>query len=259
MTLFANILQNPLDARARSDARLMNLVVNFLSKLATDEANGSVRRMLSVCTEFERIAKVVLDRAEKESQSRRKRKSAGEEGGFPTQNATSHNPHNSQMHNTSQMPRPSYMNPEMPVTGGAQSYAPSPGRQNNLNHHPANMNADAFPSLSGSQAPGYPAHTMNEGINSAQTPGLNNGGYNQDFSDILGDGGDNMAQSPGFSAPPPSFSGTEPVASIDYSAFQQPFVPQELWQMPMTLEWDWADMVNGLAFGNGTDEQQQHH
>jgi hypothetical protein len=23
-------------------------------------------------------------------------------------------------------------------------------------------------------------------------------------------------------------------------AFQQPFLPQDLWQMPMTLEWDWA-------------------
>jgi len=25
--------------------------------------------------------------------------------------------------------------------------------------------------------------------------------------------------------------------------FQHPFVPQDLWQMPMTLEWDWADMT----------------
>ena len=29
-------------------------------------------------------------------------------------------------------------------------------------------------------------------------------------------------------------------------SFQQPFVPQDLWQMPMTLEWDWADF-----FGTG--------
>jgi len=27
--------------------------------------------------------------------------------------------------------------------------------------------------------------------------------------------------------------------------FQQPFVPQDLWQMPMTLEWDWADVGMG--------------
>jgi branched-subunit amino acid transport protein len=74
VTLFANILQNPHDARARSDIKLMNLVVTFLSMLTSDEENGSVRRMLGVCSEFERIAKVVLDRADKESSSRRKRK-----------------------------------------------------------------------------------------------------------------------------------------------------------------------------------------
>lgn len=36
-------------------------------------------------------------------------------------------------------------------------------------------------------------------------------------------------------------------------AFQQPFVPQDLWQMPMTLEWDWADMTGygGIEDGMG--------
>ena len=32
-------------------------------------------------------------------------------------------------------------------------------------------------------------------------------------------------------------------------SFQQPFVPQDLWQMPMTLEWDWAE---GLGLGSLT-------
>jgi hypothetical protein len=33
-------------------------------------------------------------------------------------------------------------------------------------------------------------------------------------------------------------------------SFQQPFVPQDLWQMPMTIEWDWADMsTNFPVFG----------
>jgi hypothetical protein len=31
---------------------------------------------------------------------------------------------------------------------------------------------------------------------------------------------------------------------LNLDPFQQPFVPQDLWQMPMTLEWDWADMTN---------------
>lgn len=73
VTLFANILQNPQDSRARSDLKLMNHVVSFLSALCSEE-NGSIRRMLNVCAEFERIARVVLDKADKESSSRRKRK-----------------------------------------------------------------------------------------------------------------------------------------------------------------------------------------
>lgn len=35
------------------------------------------------------------------------------------------------------------------------------------------------------------------------------------------------------------------------NTFQQPFVPQDLWQMPMTLEWDWADMT-GISIPGGT-------
>jgi hypothetical protein len=79
VTLFANILQNPQDTRSRSDLKLMNLVVNFLSMLSNDERNGSVKRMLNVCAEFERIARIVLDKAERENASRRKRKQGDSE------------------------------------------------------------------------------------------------------------------------------------------------------------------------------------
>ena len=79
VTLFANILQNPQEPRARADLRLMNRVVSFLSMLSTEEENGGVRRMLGVCSEFERIANVVLDKAETESSSKRKRKSFQDE------------------------------------------------------------------------------------------------------------------------------------------------------------------------------------
>lgn len=74
VTLFANILQNPQDARARSDLKLMNHVVNFLTMLCSDDKNSSIRRMLNICTEFERIANIVLDKSDKDASSRRKRK-----------------------------------------------------------------------------------------------------------------------------------------------------------------------------------------
>ncbi|CAK7216291.1 hypothetical protein SCUCBS95973_002763 [Sporothrix curviconia] len=74
VTLFGNALQNPVDPRARSDTRLMSLVVTFLSMLGQEAESGGVHRMLGVCSEFERIAKVVIDKAEKEQASKRKRK-----------------------------------------------------------------------------------------------------------------------------------------------------------------------------------------
>jgi hypothetical protein len=79
VTLFANVLQNPQDARARSDIRLMHQVVSFLTSLAVDEETGGVKRMLDVCVEFERIAKIVLEKSDKESHSRRKRKNVMKE------------------------------------------------------------------------------------------------------------------------------------------------------------------------------------
>jgi hypothetical protein len=48
-------------------------------------------------------------------------------------------------------------------------------------------------------------------------------------------------------------SGNETSSPLNLNSFQQPFVPQDLWQMPMTLEWDWADMTGGQypSFENG--------
>ena len=45
-------------------------------------------------------------------------------------------------------------------------------------------------------------------------------------------------------------SGADPHSPINPQSFQQPFVPPDLWQMPMTLEWDWADLTGG-GMGDG--------
>lgn len=79
VTLFANILQNPQDIRSRSDLKLMKLVVNFLNMLNDDQGSGSVKRMCTVCAEFERIATIVLEKADREHVSRRKRKQGDSE------------------------------------------------------------------------------------------------------------------------------------------------------------------------------------
>ncbi|KAL1899897.1 hypothetical protein Sste5346_002763 [Sporothrix stenoceras] len=87
VTLFGNALQNPTDPRARSDTRLMSLVVTFLSMLGQEAESGGVHRMLGVCSEFERIAKVVIDKAEKEQSNRRKRKNQDAHEAAPAKSA----------------------------------------------------------------------------------------------------------------------------------------------------------------------------
>jgi Fungal specific transcription factor domain len=206
VTLFANILQNPQDPRARADLKLMNLVVNFLSILATDEENGSVKRMFGVCTEFERIAKVVLDKAEKEG-SKRKRKMAPEDVAkmAPSSMAQA-------------------LNGARPVT---------PGRRQSLTQVPSG-NASYIPSLSGTAtSPAYSSPTSN-GFQMPPNFGL--AGFTTDFSDMSADG------SPRFIDP--SQMPASMASPLNLGSFQQPFVPQDLWQMPMTFEWDWADMTN---------------
>lgn len=213
VTLFANILQNPNDARARSDVKLMSVVVNFLSTLVSDESNGSITRMLGLCGEFERIAKVVLDKAEKESHSRKKRKTAPE-------NAATEQP---------PPPYPSTdLNTHAPPTSGPFSPSmfttePSAAKPFDTPSH--------IPSSTGitGDLPGN-IHAMPE--------------LGQDFPGMLSpdqlgnvDFGD-----------PSAFADTSP----NMPSFQQPFVPQDLWQMPMTIEWDWADMsTNFPVFENG--------
>jgi hypothetical protein len=211
VTLFANILQNPQDPRARSDVKLMNLVVNFLSMLVSDEENGSVKRMLGVCAEFERIAKVVLDKTEKETHSRRKRKPPAEDvniDGAPTQN----NNHS------------------------------SPAKQQDLNKM-AHVSAAFTPSMSGMPNPLFSPTAMNANVYSP--PQMMSGppimpGYDANLSDmmtppsVIGNGYMEGQENPSNLASP-----------FNAGSFQQPFVPQDLWQMPMTLEWDWADMTSG--------------
>lgn len=207
VTLFANILQNPQDARARSDIKAMNLVVNFLSVLVSDESNGSVRRMLSVCAEFERIARVVLDKAEQEALSKRKRKVA------PQANANDR----ARGVDTSNKAETAAVNPENRVENSP--FSPRPQQQSSGF---GNISAPEILSPNaGDMMAGTFGNVSSAGIPAAFNPGVS-------FADHA-----NLQAT------------TSPTADGQFLPFQQPFVPQDLWQMPMTLEWDWADFSNG--------------
>ncbi|KAI4288286.1 MAG: hypothetical protein L6R35_002447 [Caloplaca aegaea] len=220
VTLFANILQNPQDPRARSDVRLMNQVVNFLSLLAVTEEQGGIKRMLGLCVEFERIAKLVLDKAEKETHSKRKRKSNVEleDNGRNRKEGT---------------PRLS-----APMTPTSQNQQLSPnvftptfaGDLNQQNAFDPNLNGFSSVVNNNSSMPPDFAGMLN------QPAVMQPSASDHDFSQFTGDNN----------------------SPLNMGSFQQPFVPQDFWQMPQTLEWDWADMnYTGMPAFNGDAGQYQ--
>ncbi|KZL85482.1 fungal specific transcription factor domain-containing protein, partial [Colletotrichum incanum] len=217
MTLFGNILQNPMDPRAKSDTRLMNLVVNFLSMLGQEAETGGVHRMLGVCSEFERIAKLVIEKGEKEQSSRRKRKSDAAPKTTSSPAATSHTP------------RPTSVATPTPHSMHATST-------------PSATNGQLSPDFNGE------ANRRRNGFSPMQTtsmrepsPALPSAGWPQEFNipdqanfgsfaEMTGFGGPNNPRSPPVNMGAP---------------FQQPLLPQDLFSLPMTLDWDWAEMSGG--------------
>ena len=181
--------------------------------LNSDEENGGVRRMLGVCSEFERIAKVVLDKAEKETSSRRKRKSHED----PKTKST-------QPQNMTGIPQtPMMNNTQTPMSGVF-----SPGMTNSA------LNPQTGFSPPNGASPNSWQPDFGNGTEYL-SPNQNGNGMTP-FSDIQGYTNGNEGNSP-----------------LNQNIFQRPFVPQDLWQMPMTLEWDWADMTGGQypSFENG--------
>ncbi|KKZ61700.1 hypothetical protein EMCG_03729 [[Emmonsia] crescens] len=246
VTIFANILQNPQDARARSDVKLMGLVVNFLSMLVADESNGSVRRMLGVCSEFERIAKVVLEKAEKESQSKRKRRAGGDENNnddVPAQAPSNDYQARSAPDVQARNATPKASLPTQTLQGNSGTRPTSQRDREFYFSQQANMEQESSPSA--------PATTSTTTTTPTTTGAKFGHGYDQDFSEILTP---NQLNPNAFTGGGPSFSNPSHMP-VDFSSFQQPFVPQELWQMPMTLEWDWADVPSSFPFSNGDEHQ----
>jgi hypothetical protein len=202
--LFANILQNPQDTRARADIKLMDLVVNFLSNVSRDEGTGSLSRMLTVCSEFARIARVVAEKAEKEG-SKRKRRLVPEEVLRVNQSAMAQVQAQLNGH----------------VAGSRRSSA-SRGSPKQTSTKPASNVPVSTPMDFNAQEPRL-ASTFFDIQN-----------LDEEYIDML----PRTVLSPdlGNQQMP-----TATMSPLNVGSFQQPFVPQDLWQMPMTFEWDWAD------------------
>ncbi|KAH7135551.1 fungal-specific transcription factor domain-containing protein [Dendryphion nanum] len=236
VTLFANILQNPTDTRSRSDLKLMNLVVTFLNMLSSDERNGSVKRMLSVCAEFERIAKMVLDKADRENASRRKRKQGDSEQDAQIE-ATAN-----------EILTPAYRAATSPPQ---TSNAPTPCPPQGADGYNAEFQGfnEPFPF-----SPNFTHASLHD------NPMAQFGGSPSMAAQILQQQQQQQQQggmSMGTNGPDTTMAGMTGMTPLAMGTFEQNFnnVPQDLWRMPMTLEWDWADMTGftGLA-SNGYED-----
>ncbi|KAI1438752.1 N-terminal binuclear Zn cluster-containing protein [Xylaria sp. CBS 124048] len=270
VTLFGNILQNPNDPRARSDIRLMNLVITFLSTLGQEAETGGVHRMLGVCSEFERIARVVIDKAEKEAAPRKKRKPAdlskdhsNSSGMTPTSRPSAsaatptmnmHNPNNGGCNSDSGL---SQFSPKL-----SSKFNGEQNRQNHVNNVNMAVASNSLSPISRNSGGYSPMDTtpMASGSVSRSDAGAWPSGH-FDPADL-----GSFAELTGFGQPvtsPPTallnamgMNGAGPeLAAAGYgtAAGYQPSLPQDLWQLPMTLDWDWAEFTGGPypGFENG--------
>lgn len=215
VTIFANILQNPQDARTRADIKLMDLVVNFLTNVVADEGSGSLKRMLSVCSEFARIARIVIEKAEKDG-SRRKRKLNADELQRSGQNAMA-------------QAQAQINGKARPNTPNKQQGTSASSRSGSISGQPNGRNGSPF----SQQLPSQNQSSFDPGQTFFGTPD-----FNADYQDVLRQNG----VSPNIDGSQLPTSTMSPLGMG--ASFQQPFLPQDLWQMPMTFEWDWADFSN---------------
>jgi len=220
VTLFANILQNPQDTRSRSDLKLMKLVVNFLNMLNDDQGSGSVKRMCTVCAEFERIATIVLEKADREHASRRKRKQGDSEQDAQIEAtaaellSTGRNAHSSPQQATT--PQNNNQSEGMIFNPDFQGFNEPFPFSPNFTHDSLQPNIQ----MSQYGSPGITAQMLQQSQSLPMTTGGDVNGISSNINAMAG-----MGQ------------------------FDQTFnnVPQDLWKMPMTLEWDWADMTGGFS------------
>ena len=264
------------------------------------EANDNIRRMLSVCCEFERIAKVVLDKAERELRGRgsAKRKLAAEKEKEKTGSVLSRGLEEGKSIEQMQVEtQAAYRRPVQTPSlrksleasstnspAGSGSWGSTPGGSGSEYRTPSNANAgaagmDGFQQQQQQQTQQHGHHHQhsNSGQWTTQPGGFSipNGNTSttypqqQDFSqaDLTANGANAFDPSTTSFSPPTFPAGMDMIGNTGGGAFgtnlspdmsgggaavgsfQQPFVPQDLWQMPMTLEWDWAE---GLGLGSFT-------
>ncbi|EWC44067.1 hypothetical protein DRE_01419 [Drechslerella stenobrocha 248] len=231
ITLFANILQNPQDSNAKTDLKLMGVVVQFLTKIDEQERTRcGFEKLIYITEEFDRLARAAIERAEKQALIRRKRKK--------TAGTT-----------------------KLKVEGGRAPdvllEVPDEDEQQEMNWSPSQM---ATPTQHHQHGHGH-GHGLGT---SAVAGGSNNNAILQTPSGtpfeqtttpseaVPGMEGFTFTYSTPGATPQVSEGGEEfsPLTKSFQESFSSPFVPQSLWNLNQTFEWDWANV--GLVNGGGS-------
>jgi hypothetical protein len=231
----------------------MNLVVTFLSTLGQEAETGGVHRMLGVCSEFEKIAKKIIDKAERDNALRRKRKNHDSSA----TTAKSQPPPPAPKPTATQSSKPA------PAQSQSQSQTPRPMTSSSTTPHASHQtNGHLSPSMkSDHMTPERAYSPMTATMSHDSSPAMAPAGWNDDFTVNNNNGADgmdfsNFADLTGFGSigamnaaatfPPPNIAiQGVPVGMNDGMPFQQPMLPADLFSLPMTLDWDWAEMSGG--------------
>jgi hypothetical protein len=227
----------------------MNVVVNFLSMLGHEAETGGVHRMLGVCSEFERIAKVVIEKSEKDHASRRKRKNQDQSSNKLAPQSTTKG--DSPSFNPNPIPptsRPTTASSATPQASGSHAahhnqrhLSPqiTDRRSPQINDRRSPQNANSYSPMTG---------TMSQ----SPSPGLAPTGWHNDITPDSSDYNayadmaalDAMGVMNAAGMGPGAGLGSPPAAGAA-GFFQQPMLPQDLFSLPMTLDWNWAEMSGG--------------
>jgi len=210
--------------------------------LGQEAEQGGVHRMLGICSEFVRISKVVIERAEREQSSRRKRKTA--DGGSKTNTPTSSS---GKVSATNQL-----------FNDTSSSETPRPTTFTTLAPTPRNLSVFSTPgdAIATTTSPGgsFTPSALNS-LNTQSPSGVSSS-WQQDLPPAQNGDFDSYNNLNAFGA----IGVSPPPVPLTARPFAQPLLPQDLFSLPATLDWSWAEMSGGaypsVENGNYTAAQQ---
>ncbi|KAF3921039.1 hypothetical protein AA313_de0202068 [Arthrobotrys entomopaga] len=218
ITLFANVLQNPQDANAKTDLKLMGVVIEFLNKIDEEERQRcGFEKLIYITQEFVRLAHAAIERAEKQALMRRKRKKTAVTG-------SSRMKEEDKPDTLLEMPNE---DEQMNWSSSQVIQMTTPQRTTQINHNNNNNNNNMLHTPI--ETP-FDRHTTP----SEAMSGMEGFTFSYNTPNTVAT---TMSEENELS----------PLTKSFQESFSSPFVPQSLWNLNQTFEWDWANL--GLNVG----------